>query len=71
MNPPHNLTVFPKICADMGGAESVVTSTRYAYVKLPGQVKSVRLTLSTLPDRSKWTSFTLADACEGLVKGVK
>lgn len=56
------MTVFPAICATLGGAEWVSAGVRVVRIKLPGSAEPVRLLRSQLPDSSKWTAFTLANA---------
>lgn len=53
---------FPNICAAIGGAQYVRYSARFAWIKLPGVEKEVRVSRSKLPTVDKWTSFNLADA---------
>lgn len=59
------LLVFPGIAASFGGAETVSYNSRFAYVKLPGVDKAIRLARSTLPDPERWNAFGLADAAQG------
>lgn len=52
---------FPKICGDLGGAESATMNRRGVVVKVPGRLP-VTLDPMDLGPVGTWTAFTLADA---------
>lgn len=52
---------FPSICATLGGAQGVTFNTRSATVTRADGSR-VKVKLAQLPQRNRWTSFTLADA---------
>jgi len=64
----ESVIVFPCITAALGGAEWVRASARIVRIKLPGRPDPVRMLRSQLPDSSKWTAFTLADAAGAILK---
>lgn len=64
MKQTHTLLTFPAIAASFGGAESVRLGKRFAWVKLPGHDRPVKIALSRLPAQGSMTSFNLAEAIQ-------
>lgn len=62
-----NLTVYPKLTASIGGAQSVEWTKRYAWITAADGVRH-RIARSKLPPIDQWTAFILADAVDPDIK---
>lgn len=51
---------FGEAAAEAGGARWVNYTRHYAYVKMPGVEREVKLSVRDLPPVGQWTSFKLA-----------
>lgn len=72
MNAERRKTItFPATCIALGSAESVSYSTRFAWVKLPGVDKPIRIARSRLEHPERVGAFHLADRAQAEAKRQK